>query len=230
MHALRPCSKYTWQATIMAYHAPIAGQSIGKHDLVVRFLRGSRRLNPPHPNTVPSWDLSILLRALRDPLFEPMKSDLRPLSLKTTLLLALALVKQIGVLQGLSKDDSCLELRPNDSNVVLKPRQGYVPKVLSMPLRAQVDSLSALPSAEGEQTPHTQLLLFAVCRTRRIQRTIGTTGEIQHKQPYKTLLTPNRRSTKAIYEHEAKKITRGTKNTCPYNQGTRHQSEILTVR
>lgn len=53
-------------AAIAVYHVPITGQSIGKNDLVVRFLRGARRLNPPHyPHTIPSWDLSTVLRALK---------------------------------------------------------------------------------------------------------------------------------------------------------------------
>ncbi|XDV35944.1 hypothetical protein PO909_005806 [Leuciscus waleckii] len=43
---------------------------------------------------VPTWDLSTVLRALMSPPFETLQSvDLRPLTLKTILLLALALVK-----------------------------------------------------------------------------------------------------------------------------------------
>lgn len=48
--ALRPCSKYTRQAAIAVHHAPIVGQSIGKHDLVVRFLR---KLTLSLPGTCP---------------------------------------------------------------------------------------------------------------------------------------------------------------------------------
>lgn len=33
---------------------------------------------------------------------------------------------------------SCLDFGPNDCRVILKPRHGYVPKVLSTPFRAQV--------------------------------------------------------------------------------------------
>ncbi len=94
----------------------------------------SRRLNPPRPLTVPTWDLPTVLRALKGPPFEPLQStDLRSLSLKTALLLALASVKRVGDLQALSTSPACLEFGPNDSKVVLKPRHGYVPKVLSTP-------------------------------------------------------------------------------------------------
>lgn len=42
-----------YTVVIVAYNTPIAGQSVGKYDLEVIFLRGARRLNPPPPNTVP---------------------------------------------------------------------------------------------------------------------------------------------------------------------------------
>ncbi len=48
----------------ISFHAPIAGQDVGRNNLIVRFLRGSRRLNPPRPSTVPTWDLPTVLRAL----------------------------------------------------------------------------------------------------------------------------------------------------------------------
>ncbi len=77
---------------------------------------------------------------------EPLQSaDLKTLSLKTALLLALALVKRVGDLQALSVSPACLEFGPNDSKVVLRPRHGYVPKVLYISFRAQVITLSALP-------------------------------------------------------------------------------------
>ncbi|XP_051756701.1 uncharacterized protein LOC127516273 [Ctenopharyngodon idella] len=139
-------------AAIAASHVPIAGQSIGRNNLVVRFLKGSRRLNLPRPLTVPTWDLSVVLRGLKDPPFEPIQTaDRWLLSLKTALLLALALVKRVGDLQALSVSPSCLEFGPNDSKVVLKPRHGYVPKVLSTPFRAQMVVLSALPPSQDEQ-------------------------------------------------------------------------------
>ncbi len=137
---------------IAASHAPIDGQSVGRNNLVVRFLMGPRRLNPPLPVTVPTWDLPTVLRALKSPPFELLQSvDLRPLMLKTTLLLALATVKCMGDLQALSVSPSCLEFGPNDSKIILKPRHGYIPKVLLTPFRAQVITLSAFPPSEQDK-------------------------------------------------------------------------------
>lgn len=85
-------------------------------------------------------------------------------SLKTALLLALASVKRVGDLQVLSVSASCPEFGPNDYKVVLKPRLGYVPKVLSTPFRAQVILLSALLNSVDEQDLHILCPVKCICR------------------------------------------------------------------
>ncbi len=62
---LSPSTLKVYVAAIAANHDPVEGKSVGKHDWVVRFLRGARRLNPPRPPSIPSWDLSLVLRALQ---------------------------------------------------------------------------------------------------------------------------------------------------------------------
>ncbi len=92
-----------------AFHFPIAGCSVGRDSVVIQFLRGARGMNPPHPCTVPPWNLPTVLRALKGPPFESLQSSsLRVLSLKTALLLALVSVKQVGDLQALSVNPACL--------------------------------------------------------------------------------------------------------------------------
>ncbi len=148
---LSPSTLKVYVAAIAAHHDAVDGKSLGKHDLVIRFLRGARRLNPPRPHLVPSWDLPSVLSALRGAPFEPLQSvELKFLSLKTVLLSALATVKRVGDLQAFSVDDSCLEFGPADSHVVLRPRPGYVPKVPTMPFRDQVVNLQALPREEAD--------------------------------------------------------------------------------
>ncbi len=55
---LSPSTLKVYMAAIAANHDPVEGKSLGKHDWVIRFLRGARRLNPPRPPSIPSWDLS----------------------------------------------------------------------------------------------------------------------------------------------------------------------------
>ncbi len=77
-------------AAIAAHHDAVDGKSFGKHDLVVKFLRGARRLNPPRPTSIPSWDLSLVLTALQRPPFAPLQStEFKILSLNTVLLTVL---------------------------------------------------------------------------------------------------------------------------------------------
>ncbi len=132
---LSPSTLKVYVAAIAAHHDAVDGKSVEKHDLVVRFLRGARRLNPPRPHLVPSWDLPSVLTALKEEPFEPLQSvELKVLSLKTVLLTALASVKRVGDLQAFSVNDSCLEFRPADSHVVLRPGLDMCPKFPPHPL------------------------------------------------------------------------------------------------
>ncbi len=67
-----PSTLKVYVAEISASHAPIAGQSVGRNNLVVRFHRGYRRLHPHRPLTVPTWDLPTVLRALNGSPFESL--------------------------------------------------------------------------------------------------------------------------------------------------------------
>ncbi len=58
---LSPSTLKVYAAAIAAHHVAVDGWPMGKHNLIVRFLRGARRLNPPKPPLVPSWNLSIIL-------------------------------------------------------------------------------------------------------------------------------------------------------------------------
>ncbi len=122
---LSPSTLKVHAAAISACHDHIDAKSIGKHDLVVRFLRGVRRLNPPRPPSIPSWDLALVLRALQIAPFEPLQSaDLRILSMKTLLLVALASIKRVGDLQAFST---------NCWRIVPRVRAGWRPRGTESP-------------------------------------------------------------------------------------------------
>ncbi|KAI2650580.1 putative aspartoacylase [Labeo rohita] len=88
---------------------------------------------------------------------------LKFLSLKTTLLTALASVKRVGDLQAFSVNKACLEFRPADSHVIQRPRPSYVPKVPTTPFRDQVVNLQVLPPKEADPA----LALLCPVRTLR---------------------------------------------------------------
>ncbi len=151
LRARQPPPLKLYVAAIAAHHDAVDGRSLGKHDLIVRFLKGARRMNPSRPRLVPSWDLSIVLAGLQRGPFEPLDSvELKFLSLKTALLTALTSIKRVGDLQAFSVSEECLVFGQVYSHVVLRPRPGYVPKVPTTPFRDQVVDLQALPSEEAD--------------------------------------------------------------------------------
>ncbi len=56
-------------AAIAASHTPIDGQTVGRNTLVVRFLKGSRRLNPPHLTGPGSFCITGLLLSYDKPVW-----------------------------------------------------------------------------------------------------------------------------------------------------------------
>ncbi len=82
----------------------------------------------PRPPSVPPWDLEVVLRTLSQLSLEPLASvNMKDLSLKCALLLALALAKHIGDFHAFSMDSDCIHFGPGGCSVTLRPRPGYVP-------------------------------------------------------------------------------------------------------
>ncbi len=63
------------------------------------------------------------------------------LTLKVVLLLALTSLKRVGDLQAFSVSETCMDFAPGLVKVTLRPRPGYIPKVLSTSFRSQVVTL-----------------------------------------------------------------------------------------
>ncbi len=59
---------------IITFHAHVENRPIGRNYLIIRFLKGARRLNPPRSSTLPTWDLALELDVLTGSMFEPIKS------------------------------------------------------------------------------------------------------------------------------------------------------------
>ncbi len=134
--------------TLRVYVAAIAARReldevpLVRHRMVSAFMRGIRRLRPTRPMAVPSWDLSVVLEGLVAATFEPLESVSEwILTLKVTLLLALTSLKRVGDLQALSVSEMCMDFALGLVKVTLRPRPGYISKVLSTSFRSQVVTL-----------------------------------------------------------------------------------------
>ncbi|KAJ8333524.1 hypothetical protein SKAU_G00415320 [Synaphobranchus kaupii] len=119
-------------AAISACHIGWGDGPIGRHPLLKRFMRGAHRLRPVSKPLAPSWDLNVVLEALSSALFEPVESvELKLLSLKTVLLLALTTAKRVSELQALSIHPSCLRFAQDYGKVVFKANPAFIPKVIN---------------------------------------------------------------------------------------------------
>ncbi len=146
--------------TLSVYVAAIAVRReldeipLGRHHMVSAFMRGARCLRPVRPMAVPSWDLSVVLKGLVTAPFEPLESASdQILTLKVVLLLALTSLKSVGDLQAFSVSETCMDFAPGLVKVTLRPRPGYIPKVLSTSFRSQVVTLHSFhpsPFASSE--------------------------------------------------------------------------------
>ncbi len=128
--------------------------TLGRYLLLSSFIRGAKCLRPVRSPSFPSWDLSVVLKGLLEPPSEPLESaPVKTLTLNVTHLLALASFKRVGDLQALSVSESCTEFAPDLIKAFLRPRPGYVPKVLPTTFHSQVVVLQAFspsPSSEGD--------------------------------------------------------------------------------
>ncbi len=106
------------------------------------------------PTAVPSWDLSVVLEGLVTAPFESLESASdRILTLKVFLLLALTSLKRVEDLQAFSVSETCMDFAPGLVKVTLRPRPGYIPKVLSTSFRSQMVTLHSFhppPFASSE--------------------------------------------------------------------------------
>ncbi|XP_063350743.2 uncharacterized protein LOC134642723 [Pelmatolapia mariae] len=161
-------------AAISACHIGFDGVTLGAHHLAIRFLKGVRRLRPVLKSSVPAWDLSLVLEALCSPLFEPIESvDMKFLSYKTVLLLALASAKRVGDLHALSVHPACTQFSPDGHKVVLRPNAAYFPKIMPAPyssMEFELLSFCSPPFASEEQRRMHSLCPVRVLRT-YIERT-----------------------------------------------------------
>ena len=126
---LAPSTVKAYAAAISSCHDGYGERTVFAHPLVKRFLKGVRRQKPAVRSLTPQWDLTLVLRALGKPPFEPLaQAPLRLLSLKTALLLALTSAKRVSDLCALSVSPSCLSIRGDRSAATLQPTPSFTPK------------------------------------------------------------------------------------------------------
>lgn len=73
-------------------------------------MKGARRPLPVSRSLVPPWDMAVVLEGLKGPPVEPLQgANLKFVSLKAVLLLALASAKRVSDIHALSVHPSCAQ-------------------------------------------------------------------------------------------------------------------------
>ena len=95
---------------------------IGAHPLVCKWLKGFKAANPPRRLLVPPWDLNVVLAALREAPYEPLKkASLKALTFKTLFLVAITSARRVSELQALCAVHPFLILNPKSVKLLINP-------------------------------------------------------------------------------------------------------------
>lgn len=163
-------------SAITTGHQGFGRYSARSHPLIKRFLRGAYRVRPPPRQGVPPWDLQTVLDGLVGPPFEPLEqTEIRLLSFKTALLLALSSTKRVGDLCALSVHPSCMSFSQDGGLVHLWPNPAFRPKVITSDFRSRVIRIRALVTSADTSEEDVRLPLLCPVRALRcyIDRTAG---------------------------------------------------------
>lgn len=160
-------------AAISRFRRAGSGPSLWSARIVKQFLKGLFRIYPPIRPPPPIWQLNLVLNQLIRPPFEPIhRSDLKFLSWKVALLLALTSARRVGELQALTIKEPYLQFKTD--TVILRTNPTFIPKVpsefhLNEPVILR--SFFPKPSTPAERSLHT--LDVQRCLKFYLQRTSG---------------------------------------------------------
>ncbi len=138
---------------------------MGRHPLVARWVLGDRAQTPPLRSLVLQWDLSVVLAALIEKPFEPLRQATpRNLTLKVLFLLAATSVCRVSEIHALCIDSPFLIQNPRSFR--LAPNPAFLPKTsteVALTLDLEITAFYPDPSNDLEQGFH---LMCPVCALR----------------------------------------------------------------
>ena len=149
-------------------HNSLPLQELSQHTWVTDFLKGAKCKCPRRKDSLPKWDLHLVLQTLRGDPFEPMLSvRINWLILKNAFLLAITTAKRVGEMQAFSQDKNFLRI-DRDANgyasgVYLKLNPFFIPKVTTDDNRESEIYLEAFCRRTDPQS-HNTLYMCCVAR------------------------------------------------------------------
>ncbi len=129
---------------------------MGRHPLVAKWVLCDRAQNPPRRSLVPRWNLSVVLSALIEKPFEPLRQATpRNLSLKVLFLLAATSAHRVSEIHALCIDSPFLIQNPRSFR--LAPNPAFLPKTsteVAFSLDLEITAFSPDPSNDLERGFH----------------------------------------------------------------------------
>jgi len=147
-------------------HEPVQGTSISLHPTVTQWRKGVEKHLGVTRTLVPSWNLDLVLAALKKPPFEPIHTTSnKHLTWKTVFLVALASARRASELHALSCEAPYIAFSAN--TVTLCPNIEFMPKVAT-PFHS--NEPIELPALRDEGDPGLRLLCVRRALAAYLQR------------------------------------------------------------
>ena len=160
-------------SAISVGHSKYCKGSFGQVTEISQFLKGIFRLRPPIKHLVPSWDLTIVLKALCESPYEPAElASLQAWTWKCVFLVAVTSASRVSELQAL---DSRQDLtRISENRIVFRANPAFTPKVPRIEyINREIELVAFKPSGD---VPQKYALL---CPVRAIKIYLQKTRELR---------------------------------------------------
>ena len=162
--------------TIYGYRSAISGtlKSLGRDDIpesgeISSMMRSFGLERPPKRKLLPNWNLSIVLKALLKPPFEPIATcSLRYLTWKTTFLVALASGRRRSEIHALCFDSDHFKQNQDQTILKLYPDPNFVPKNQAANTIASPIRIPALTNVHHEEPDRLLCPVRALLQYRKV--------------------------------------------------------------
>ena len=119
----------SYKSCIVKTYNQMTGDHLDGSGTLTDFCKNLAREVPREKFKFPKWDLTIVLKGLREAPFEPLEDiDLKYLSFKTVFLIALASAARVSELHALSAESGFIRFTVDKSTVFLAPVIGFLAK------------------------------------------------------------------------------------------------------
>ena len=184
-------------STIKGYRSAIArtihlsgGPDFGKNEFLSLLIKNFCLERPRERRLVPAWDVSLVLKALQLPPFEPLSGiTFKHLTYKCCFLLALATGRRRSELRALSISESCLRFAADKSSVTLLTDPAFLAKNQLFEKGSGLIVIPAIPNSDS----HNQNL----CPVRALEQYLLCSAQFRSKGN-KRLFVPIKKGIKDI--------------------------------